>query len=117
MRFSILLKALSFILKRASSKNKAYIRHIRNTSVKILIKTEKGQGRLFIFDKGKLSSKSGGKWDFDVALIWKDGKTGFKVMTDKRPDASFNAAARGDLKVKGETFYAQWFQDGVSLVM
>lgn len=117
MRFSLLLRALYWILKRASSRNQAYMRHIRHTSARILIKTEKGRGRIFIFEKGRISSRSGGKWDFDVALVWKDAATGFKVMTDKSPDASFNAAARGDLKVEGVSFYAQWFQDGVALVM
>lgn len=117
MRFSLLLGALHFILKRASVKNDAFKRHIRHTSARILIKTVKGRGRLFIFEKGKLSSRSGGRWEFDVALVWKDAKTGFRVMTDKSPDASFNAAARGDLKVEGVSFYAQWFQDGINFVM
>jgi len=38
-------------------------------------------------------------------------------MTSKKPDASFNAAAEGKLKVLGMSVWAQWFEDGIKLVM
>lgn len=118
MRFSLLLKALSFILKRASRKDEAFRHYIRNTTVRILITTEnRKRGRLFIFDRGKVTSKKGGHYDFDVALVWKNAKTGFQVMTDKSDQASFNAAAEGNLTVLGTSFYAQWFQDGLELIL
>jgi hypothetical protein len=49
--------------------------------------------------------------------VWKDAATGFSVMTDKRKDASFNAAAEGKLHVEGMGVYAQWFEDGLKLVV
>ena len=52
-----------------------------------------------------------------MALVWKDAKTAFSVMTSKKPDASFNAAADGKLKVLGMSIYAQWFEEGMKLVM
>ena len=39
------------------------------------------------------------------------------VMKSKKKDASFNAAAEGKLKVLGMSVYAQWFEDGIKLVM
>ena len=118
MRFSILLFALSIILKIASMTNKTYKKYISKTYVKILIKTEDGKrARLFIFDKGKLSSAAGDQKNFDAALVWKNAATGFSVMTSKKKDASFNAAAQGNLKVLGMSVYAQWFEDGIKLVM
>jgi hypothetical protein len=118
MRFSALLFALYNILKIASVTNKAFKKYISKISAKILIKTEDGKrARLFIFDKGKLSSLSGDQKDYDVALVWKDAATGFSVMTSKKKDASFNAAAEGKLKVLGMSVYAQWFEDGINLVM
>lgn len=118
MRFSILLFALYYILKLASLTNKAYKQHLRNIRARILIKTEDGkQARMFIFDRGKLTSASGDKRPYDVALVWRDAATGFSVMTSKKKDASFNAAAEGRLKVLGMSVYAQWFEDGVKLVM
>ena len=118
MRFSILLFALYTILKTASRTNKTYRQHIGNIKARILIKTEDGRhARMFIFDKGKLTSVRGDRRDYDVALVWKDAATGFSVMTSKKKDASFNAAAEGKLKVLGMNVYAQWFEDGVKLVL
>lgn len=118
MRFSVLLFALYYILKIASVINKTYKKYISKISAKILIKTEDGQrARMFIFDKGKLTSKPGDHDNFDVALVWKDAATGFSVLTSKKKDASFNAAAEGKLKVLGMSVYAQWFEDGTKLVM
>jgi hypothetical protein len=118
MRFSLLLFALYNILKVASFTSKAYKKYISKMSVKILVKTEDGKrARLFIFDKGKLSTITGDREDFDVALVWKDATTGYSVMTSKSPDASFNAAADGKLKVLGMSVYALWFEDGVKMIM
>ena len=118
MRFTILLFALSKIIWIAALTNKAFKRYIRNTDARILIKTEDGQrARTLIFQKGKVSSEPGDTKDFNVALVWKDPKTAFSVMTSKKPDASFNAAADGKLKVEGMSIYAQWFEEGMKLVM
>jgi len=118
MKFSLLLLALHLILRRASRKNTAFKKYIAKSRVRVLIKTADGRrSRLFIFDKGTVSSVCGDRNDFDVALVWRDAATGFRVMTDKRGDASFNAAAEGKLKVEGMSVYAQWFEDGIKLVM
>ena len=118
MKFSVLLFALYNILKIASMTNKAFKKYISKISAKILIKTEDGdRARMFIFDKGKLSSVSGDQKNYDVALVWKDAATGFSVMTSKKKDASFNAAAEGKFKVLGMSIYAQWFEDGINMVM
>jgi hypothetical protein len=118
MRFSLLLFALCQILKIKAKTNKAFQNYIRNFSARILIKTADGKrARLFIFTKGKISSLTGDQKAFDAALVWKDAATGFTVMTDKSPDASFNAAAEGKLKIEGMGVYAQWFEDGIKLVV
>jgi hypothetical protein len=118
MKFSLLLFILSLLLKRASKRNNEFKKYIKKVKVRILIKTADGKhARLFFFDKGKISTKSGNQKLFDVALVWKDAKTGYEVMTDKSKDASFNAAADGKLKVEGMSVYAQWFEDGMKLVV
>jgi hypothetical protein len=38
-------------------------------------------------------------------------------MTSKKSDASFNAAAEGNLKVLGMSVYAKWFEDGMKLII
>jgi hypothetical protein len=118
MKFSLLLFALYHLLKRASKKNEAFKKYIGKTDARILIKTKDGKrGRLFVFNKGNLSSLSGDHQAFDVALVWADAATGFAVMTDKKKDASFNAAAEGKLTVYGMSVYAQWFEEGTKLVL
>lgn len=118
MRFSMLLFALARILKIASFTNARFKRYISQARARILIKTADGQrARLFVFDKGKVASIPGDRKDFDAALIWRDAGTGFAVMTSKRPDASFNAAAEGKLRVEGMSVYAQWLEDGLKLVL
>ena len=118
MKFSLLLKVLGLLISRAARKNPAFIKYIKPTSAKVLIKTEDGSvARLFTFNKGQVVSRSGNTADYDVALIWKDADTGFKALTDKSPGASFRAAARGDLRVEGMSLLGQWFEDGVKLIV
>ena len=118
MRFTLLLFALGQILKVASITSKPFKHYIRNTDARVLIKTKDNQrARLFVFNKGKVSSMAGNQEIFDVALIFRDAATGFSVLTSKKKDASFNAAAEGKLKVAGMSFFAQWFEDGTKIIM
>ena len=119
MKFSLLLLILYQKLKRASKKNAAFKSYISTMKANILIKTADGRcGRLFVFDRGKISSLAGGNHaNFDVALVWSDAKTAFKVMASGSDEASFRAAAEGKLKVEGMAVFAQWFTDGVKLIL
>jgi hypothetical protein len=118
MRFSMLLLALSIMLKNAAKRNEAFKKYISNARARILIKTEDGScARLFDFNKGVVTSRGGDTKDFDVALVWKDPSTGFAVMNDKSKSASFEAAAQGKLRVEGMSVYAQWFEDGMKLII
>jgi hypothetical protein len=119
MRFSMLLFVLYQKLKRATRKNATFRSHINTMNAKILIKTEDGKrGRLFVFQRGRLSSVRGGTHsDFDVALVWSDAKTAFRVMASRSDEDSFRAAAEGKLRVEGMAVYAQWFTEGVKLIL
>ena len=101
-------------------KKPAYRNYIGSIhQVKIMIKTADGKrGRLFIFDEGNgADSKSGANHPYDAAIVWSDAKTGFKVMASKSDEEQFKAAAAGKMKLDGMAFFAQWFNDGVKLVM
>ncbi|MBN1533363.1 MAG: hypothetical protein JXA20_11915 [Spirochaetes bacterium] len=118
MKFSLLLFILFHKLKRAVKTNGAYRSYIGTVQLRILIRTADGKrGRLFVFDRGSLTSKRGGGFDADAALVWADAATAFKVMASGSDEESFLAAARGKLKVEGMAYYIQWFTDGVKLVM
>ena len=119
MKFNLLLFVLAQKLKAAAKKNTAYRKHLGIMQISVLIKTTDGKiGRLFIFDKGAFSSVSGTDHQCDVALVWADAGTAFRVMTSKTGDAdTFRAAAEGRVRVEGMVPYLQWFTDGVKLVM
>ncbi|HSV96252.1 MAG TPA: hypothetical protein VLM75_04875 [Spirochaetota bacterium] len=118
MKLSLLLFILYRKLKKAVKTNKAYRSHIGTVRLKILIKTVDGKrGRLFVFDRGTLSSRTGGEHSADAALVWSDAATAFRVMASGSDEESFKAAALGGLKVEGMAYYIQWFTDGIKLVM
>jgi hypothetical protein len=119
MKFILLLFILAQKLKSAAKKNTAYRKHLGIMQLRVLIKTADDTiGRLFIFDKGAFSSVSGALHPCDVALIWTDAGTAFRVMTSKTGDAdTFRAAAEGKVRVDGMVPYLQWFTDGVKLAM
>jgi hypothetical protein len=119
MRFSLLLLILSLKLRKASKRHPAFKKYISTMRAGILIKTANGKrGRLFTFDRGKLTSMKGGNHTaYDVALIWSDASTGYKVMASSSDQESFKAAAAGKLKVDGVAYYAQWFTEGVKLIL
>ena len=119
MKFSLLLLILYKKLKKASKKNVTFRNYVSAMSAKILIKTADGKrGRLFIFDRGSISSVRGGNHPgFDVALIWSDAGTAFRVMASGSDEESFKAAAQGKLKVEGMAYFAQWFTDAVKLII
>lgn len=119
MKLTLLLFVLAQKLKSAAKKNKAFQKHLGLMQLAVLIKTADGKsGRLFLFDRGAFSSQSGADHPCDVALIWADAGTAFRVMTSKTGDAdTFRAAAGGKVRVEGMAAYLQWFTDGVKLVM
>jgi hypothetical protein len=119
MRFSMLLIILYWILKRAIVKKRPFKNYIGNIhNLRIMIKTADGKrGRLFIFDKGRIATKGGAKHEYDAAIIWSDAATAFRVMSSMDDEATFFAAAQGNMKIDGMAYFAQWFNDGVKIAM
>ena len=118
MKLSLLLFALSLKLGRAARTNRAFRNYIGNIPLRILIRTADGRhGRLFVFDRGRVSSERGASHRCDAALVWADAGTAFRVMTSGSDEATFLAAAQGKLRVEGMAYYIQWFNDGVKLTM
>ncbi len=116
MPFSALLFVLFLKLWLATRTNPAFQGYIGTIRLRILIKTADGKrGRLFIFDRGKVSSVSGANHACDAALVWSDVPTALKVMISGSDKATFKAAAKGKIKVEGMAYYIQWFNDGVKL--
>lgn len=116
MRFALLLRILGLALKFASKHNDAFKRYIGTVDVKIAIKTKNNKGRTFIFNKGKVSSTRR-LTQYDAALVFSDAKTAFNVLKDGTQEASFYAAAAGNLYVEGMAFFIQWFNDAVTIAL
>jgi hypothetical protein len=119
MRLSLLLWALTLIIKRSLKKNAGYRKHVGTMQVRLMVKTADGKhGRLLVFDRGSFSSRRGTRHPFDTALIWSDSGTAFRTMSAKDSEtATFRAAADGKVRVEGQVPYLQWFNDGMKLVM
>jgi hypothetical protein len=118
MQLWILLGILYLKLKAASKTNRPFQGYIGTIQLRILIKTANGRwGRLFVFDRGTVSTLGGADHPCDAALVWSDPATAFKVMASGSEEATFQAAADGKLKVEGMAYYIQWFNDAVKLIM
>lgn len=111
MKFTFLLWILYLKLKKAAKKNPEFQEFIKKEKTKVLIKTADGKrGRMFIFDNGEFSSIPGGdQKQFDVAMVWKDANTGFKVMASEDLDKSMEALYEEKLVFDGDAQQALWF--------
>jgi hypothetical protein len=111
MKFTFLLFILYLKLKNAAKKNPEFQEFIKKEKTKVLIKTADGKrGRMFIFDNGKFSSVPGGdQKQFDVAMVWSDADTAFKVMASEDLDKSMEALFEGKLVFEGDDKQALWF--------
>ncbi len=118
MRFSLLLFGMCQAFRVGSLVNKPLKHHIKNASIRILFKTLEGdEGRLLIFDKGRVRSLPGANHNFDLALVFKDASTGFSVLSSRKNDAVFNAAASGNLHLEGMSAWAMWFEGASKLLI
>ena len=69
---------------------------------KFVMMTKDGkQGKRFIFQKG-LFSTDDILTEYDLAYVWRDGNTAFKVLTNPDPTGLFKAEANWDLEIKGD---------------
>lgn len=111
MKFTLLLFILYLKLKKAAKKDPEFQEYIKKEKTKVLIKTaDSKRGRMFIFDNGKFSSVPGGdQKGFDVAMVWKDADTAFKIMASEDLDKSMEALFEGKLVFEGDDKQALWF--------
>jgi len=111
MKFTFLLFILHLKLKKAAKKDPEFQEYIKKEKTRVLIKTaDSKRGRMFIFDSGKFSSVPGGdQKQFDVALVWKDADTAFKVMASEDLNQSMEATFDGRVVFEGDANQALWF--------
>lgn len=101
MKFSLLMVILPLIIK-LNIKTKRYVRDMLNIhNYRFVMMTKDGKrGKRFIFRKGTFAVDNV-LTEFDLAYVWKDGNTAFKVLTNPDPTGLFKAEANRDLKIMG----------------
>jgi hypothetical protein len=118
MKFKLLLLVLYGKLKWAAKKNQAFKKYIQNKKLKVAIKTADGdQGRLYVFSGGNISSVPGNRETCDVAMVWRNADTGFKVMTCGNDEASLAALTEKSLVIEGNFKEFMWFSTALSKMM
>lgn len=110
MKLTLLLFALSLKLRRAKHHNERLRTRLQARTGSVWIQTDDHRvGRLFVFSKGQIFTKSGGQGEADVKMIWKDADTASKAMTSSDPLALAHALEDGHLRFEGDMSVAQWF--------
>jgi hypothetical protein len=118
MKFQLLLFILYKKLAKAAAGNDRFQNFIRNKQLKFVIRTRSGaQGRLFIFENGKISSSSNIRAGCDAAMVWCDGNTAFKVMASGNEEASVAALTEKKLLAEGDFKEFMWFSRALDIMM
>lgn len=109
MKFSILLFALAGIIKLSLKTNKSIRELIRYKDNTYVIMTKDGKrGIRFIISNGTFVTDRV-LTDYDLAMVWKDAETGFRVLTSGDPVGMQRAIANWDLELYGNKSLSVWF--------
>ena len=109
MKFTILMEVITLLIK-LMIRTKKHVRDMityKNHTIVMMTKDGK-RGRRFIIRDGAFSSDRV-LTDYDLAYVWKDGDTAFKVLTSNDPVGMHKAIANWDLEMKGDTTLSIWF--------
>jgi len=118
MKFKLLLLILSGKLKKAARKNPAFKDYIKNKDLKVAIRTaDKDQGRVYVFNRGVISSIPGTREKTDMAMVWCDADTAFKVMSCGNDEASLAAMTEKKLVIEGNFKEFMWFSTALAKMM
>lgn len=118
MKFRLLLLILYGKMKWAAKRNKAFREYIKNKQLKVAIKTANNeQGRVYVFNRGSISSIPGNRETSDVAMVWCDADTGFKIMTCGNDEASLAALTEKKLIIEGNFKEFMWFAAALAKMM
>ncbi len=118
MKFSLLLFVLRLKLSWAAKNNDSFKKFIKDKCLSFGIKTLDGsRGRLFMFNKGSISSRAGNPEKPDSAMVWFDANTGFTVMASGNDEAAVAALTEKKLVVEGDFKEFMWFSRALDIMM
>ncbi|MBU3917885.1 hypothetical protein KKA14_20350 [bacterium] len=118
MKFNLLLFILYRKLIKASKKDASFKKFIKDKLLKVSVKTADGnKGRMYVFDKGRISSIRGSRNESDAAMVWSDADTAFKVMSSTNDEASVAALTEKKLEIEGDFKEFMWFTRALDIMM
>ncbi len=108
MRFRILLTLIAYKFKKAASANKNFGKFMLGHECRIVIKTHDGKtGKRFLFENGSFSTDTILD-EYDAAMVWSDGKTGFNAM--RKGEEGIKQALENHLVgIEGSMHSFSWF--------
>ena len=114
MRLTILLYALSILLKRAPEKFAPIKKRVIGKNITIQIRTRDGKRiRSFTFSKGKvfstLSQNRNNTKTPDAALVFHNYQKAFKTLTSGYDGDFMRDLDSGDLVIEGDAGLVFWF--------
>ena len=117
MRFKLLLWMLTKLLQRAVKTNPKCAAYVKDKNVTFQIQTAGGEGRYFEVKNGKIKSHAGQTKSPSFTFTFKNGSTGFAVLSAKDSVNTFLTALRTeDLVITGNFVDVMWFQSLVDFI-
>ncbi len=81
MKLSLILFGMALLFRYARWRNPEFRQRLAGKDLKVQIKTQDGkQGRLFLFQKGRVSSRSGVHADADFSLVFKTAEVAGRLL-------------------------------------
>ena len=118
MKFNLLLFVLQRKLSKAAKHNEAFKQFIKDKQLKLIIKTaDDRKGRLYRFDRGRITSSPRIGDPSDAAMVWADADIAFKVMSSNNDEASVAALTDRTLQVEGDFKAFAWFSRSLDIMM
>ncbi len=109
MKFSLMLNLIAMIIKLNLKRHKYLRDMIRMKDHAVVIMTRDGKrGKRFIIKNGEFWTDDV-LHQYDLALVWRDGDTAFRVFTANDPTALHKAMANWDLEMEGDESLSVWF--------
>ena len=117
MKFKLLLWVLTKLLQRAVKTNPKCAAYVKDKNIRFQIQTAGGEGRYFEVKNGKIKSHAGQTKSPSFTFTFKNGSTGFAVLSAKDSINTFLTALKTkDLVITGNFVDVMWFQSLVDFI-
>lgn len=117
MKFRMLLWALGFFMKKASSNNPDFKSKLEGKDFSFQIQTQDRKiCRSYTVKNNRVSSKSGAAKDPAFSIAFKDAASGLSIMTSKDKNAFMKGIQDKSIKIDGDLTLVMWFQGIVKYI-